>query len=52
MRVHEPPARGDTGGASAHKENLGIAAGHLDMVARTRQRIAQQPAHYQLVIHQ
>ena len=28
MRVHEPPARGDTGGASAHNENLGIAAGH------------------------
>lgn len=28
MRVHEPPARGDTSGASAHNENLGIAAGH------------------------
>jgi len=28
MRVHEPPASGDTGGASAHNENLGIAAGH------------------------
>ena len=28
MRVHELPARGDTSGASAHNENLGIAAGH------------------------
>ena len=28
MRVHEPPARGDTSGAGAHNENLGIAAGH------------------------
>ena len=28
MGVHEPPARGDTRGASAHNENLGIAAGH------------------------
>jgi len=28
MRIHEPPTRGDTGGASAHNENLGIAAGH------------------------
>jgi hypothetical protein len=28
MRVHEPPARGDTSGACAHNENLGIAAGH------------------------
>src|SRR5262249_35198821 len=28
MRVHEPPTRGDTSGASAHNENLGIAAGH------------------------
>jgi len=28
MRVHEPPAHGDTGGASAHDENLGIALPH------------------------
>jgi hypothetical protein len=28
MRVHEPPACGDTSGAGAHDENLGIAAGH------------------------
>src|SRR5262249_15722183 len=28
MRVHKPPARRDTTAASAHNENLGIAAGH------------------------
>jgi hypothetical protein len=55
MCVHEPPARGDTSGAGAHNENLGITAGHglsrggLDRDVRldrpTDRAVATMPVH-------